>query len=51
MTVAKSKEEWNNFNSNGLTSMKYFSGDGITQILGEYDNFIVDYKVTLDFSN
>ena len=37
--------------NDGLTSMKYFSGDGITQILGEYDNSTVDYKLTLDFNN
>ena len=32
----------------GLTSMKYFSGDGTTYTLGEYDNFNVGYKTTLD---
>ena len=37
--------------SDGLTSMKYFSGDGTTHILGEYDNFTVGYKTTLDCSN
>ena len=35
----------------GLTSMKYFSGDGTTHFLGEYDNFTVGYKTTLDCSN
>ena len=35
----------------GLTSMKYFSGDGTTHTLGEYDNFTVGYKTTLDCSN
>ena len=25
--------------NDGLTSMKYFSGDGTTHIFGEYDNF------------
>jgi|TARA_B100000929_G_C15220138_1_gene322361 hypothetical protein len=34
-----------------LTSMKYFSGDGTIQTLGEYDNFNVGYKTTLDCSN
>ena len=37
--------------NDGLTSMKYFSGDGTTHTLGEYDNFTFDYKATLDFSN
>ena len=35
----------------GLTSMKYFSGDGTIHIFGEYDNFNVGYKTTLDCSN
>ena len=35
----------------GLTSMKYFSGDGTIHTLGEYDNFTVGYKTTLDCSN
>ena len=34
-----------------LKSMKYFSEDGTTYILGEYDNFTVGYKATLDCSN
>ena len=34
-----------------LTSMKYFSGDGTIHIFGEYDNFNVGYKTTLDCSN
>ena len=37
--------------NDGLTSMKYFSGDGTTHILGEYDNFTVGYKTMLDCSN
>ena len=32
----------------GLTSMKYFSGDGTTHTLGNYDNFTVGYKTRLD---
>ena len=35
----------------GLTSVKYLSGDGTTNTLGEYDNFNVFYKTTLDYSN
>ena len=35
----------------GLTSMKYFSGDGTTYTLGEYDNFNVGYKKTINCSN
>ena len=35
----------------GLTSMKYFSGYGTTHTLGDYDNFMVGYKTTLDCSN
>ena len=34
-----------------LTSMKYFSGEGTIHTLGEYDNFNVGYKTTLDCSN
>ena len=34
-----------------LTSMKYFSGDGTTHTLGDYDNFTVGYKTTLDCIN
>ena len=37
--------------SDRLTSMKYFSGDGTTHTLGDYDNFTVGYKTTLDCSN
>ena len=37
--------------NDGLTSMKYFSGDFTTHTLGEYDNFMVGYKTTLDCSN
>ena len=37
--------------NDGLTSMKYFSGDGTIYIFGEYDNFNVGYKTTLDCSN
>ena len=35
----------------GLTSMKYFSGDGTTHTPGNYDNFTVGYKTRLDCSN
>ena len=35
----------------GLTSMKYFSGDGTINTLGEYDNFNDCYNTTLDCSN
>ena len=34
-----------------LTSMNYFSGDGTIHTLGEYDNFMVGYKTTLNCSN
>ena len=37
--------------NDGFTSMKYFSGDGTTYSLGEYDNFKVGYKSTIDSSN
>ena len=37
--------------NDGLTSMKYFSGDGTTHTLGDYDNFTVGYKTRLDCSN
>ena len=37
--------------NDGLTSMKYFSGGGTIHTLGEYDNFNVGYKATLDCSN
>jgi len=37
--------------NDGLTSMEYFSGDGTTHTLGDYDNFTVGYKITLDCSN
>ena len=37
--------------SDGLTTMKYFSGDGTTHTLGDYDNFTVGYKKTMDCSN
>ena len=37
--------------NDGFTSMKYFSGDGTTHTLGQYDNFNVGYKATLDCSN
>ena len=37
--------------NDGLTSMKYFSGEGTIHTLGEYDNFNVGYKTTLDCSN
>ena len=35
----------------GLTSMKYYSGDCTTHTLGDYDNFTVGYKKTMDCSN
>ena len=35
----------------GFTSMKYFSGDGTTYTLGEYGNFNIGYKATIDCSN
>ena len=35
----------------GFTSMKYFSGDGTTHTLGDYDNLTVGYKKTIDCSN
>ena len=37
--------------NDGLTSMKYFSGDDTTHILDDYDNFTVGYKTRLDCSN
>ncbi len=37
--------------SNGLTTMKYFSGDGTTHSLGNYDNFTVGFKTSMDCSN
>ena len=37
--------------NDGLTSMKYFSGDGTIHTLGEYDNFNVGYITTLDCSS
>ena len=37
--------------NDGLKSMNYFSGEGITYTIGEYDNFKVGYKVTIDCSN
>ena len=35
----------------GLTTMKYFSGDGTTHSLGNYDNFTVGFKTRMDCSN
>ena len=37
--------------NDGLISMKFFSGDGTINILGEYDNFNAGYKSTLNYSN
>ena len=37
--------------NDGFTSMKYFSGDGTTHTLGQYENLKVGYKATLDCSN
>ena len=37
--------------NDGLTSMEYFYGDGTTHTLGDYDNFTVGYKKTIDYSN
>ena len=37
--------------TDGLTSVKYLSGAGTINTLGEYDNFNVCYKTTLDCSN
>ena len=37
--------------NDGLTSMDYFSGAGPTHTFGDYDNFTVGYKTTLDCSN
>ena len=37
--------------TNGLTTMKYFSGDGTTHSLGNYDNFTVGFKTSMDCSN
>ena len=37
--------------SNVLTTMKYFSGDGTTHTLGNYDNFTVGFKKSMDCSN
>ena len=37
--------------NDGLTSMKYFSGEGTIHTLGEYDNFNVCYKKTINCSN
>ena len=37
--------------SDGLTTMKYFSGDGTTHSLGNYDNFTVGFKTSMDCSN
>ena len=37
--------------NDGLILMNYFSGDGTIHTLGEYDNFNVCYKTTLDCSN
>ena len=37
--------------NDGLTSMKYFAGDGTFHTLGEYDNFNVGYITTLDCSS
>ena len=34
--------------SDGLTSMEYFSGDGTTHTLGDYDNFTVGYKTNIE---
>ena len=36
--------------NDGHTLLKYFSGDVTTNTLGEYDNFNVGYKATLDCS-
>ena len=33
--------------NDGLTSMKYFSGDGTTHTLGDYDNFTVGFKTNI----
>ncbi|MDP6216291.1 MAG: hypothetical protein QF649_03660, partial [SAR324 cluster bacterium] len=35
----------------GLTTMKYFSGDGTTHSLGNHDNFTVGFKTSMDCSN
>ena len=37
--------------NDGLKSMNYFSGEGTTYTIGEYDNFNVGYKATIDCSN
>jgi len=37
--------------NDGFTSMKYFSGNGTIYTLGDYENFTVGYKATLDCSN
>ena len=37
--------------TDGLTSVKYFSGYGTIHTFGEYDNFTVGYKTTFDCTN
>jgi len=34
--------------NDGLTSMKFFSGDGTTHTLGNYDNFTVGFKTSIE---
>ena len=50
-TIANSSTLTLSGGDDGLTSMKYFSGDGTTHTLGDYDNFTVGYKKTIDCSN